>query len=63
MAAWRRATTGGWLLGVPMIVVLALIGETVGLGGTQTLVGVGMGAALVRLSPLGSSSRHAPQVP
>jgi hypothetical protein len=40
---WVRATWGGWLLGVPIIVVLALAGEAVGLGGAQALVGAGMG--------------------
>ncbi|HEX8287543.1 MAG TPA: hypothetical protein VF556_06105 [Pyrinomonadaceae bacterium] len=40
---WLRATWFGWLLGVPIIIVLALIGETVGIGGAQVLVGVGMG--------------------
>lgn len=43
---WIRATSGGWLLGVPIIVVFALAGEAVGIGGAQWLVGAGMGAGL-----------------
>ena len=46
MIAWLRATVAGWLLGVPLIVALALLGEAVGVGGAQFLVGVGMGAGL-----------------
>ena len=41
---WVRATWARWLIGLPLIVVLALIGEAVGIGGSQVLVGVGMGA-------------------
>jgi hypothetical protein len=40
---WLRATWFGWLIGVPIIILLALIGEAVGIGGAQFLVGVGMG--------------------
>jgi hypothetical protein len=40
---WIRATWAGWLLGVPLVIVLALVGEAVGIGGSQTLVGAGMG--------------------
>lgn len=43
---WVRATWGGWLLGVPFIVVFALAGEAVGIGGAQWLVGAGMGTAI-----------------
>lgn len=43
---WVRATWGGWLLGVPFIIVFALAGELVGIGGAQWLVGAGMGAGL-----------------
>jgi hypothetical protein len=43
---WIRATWFGWLLGIPIIVVLALIGEAVGIGGAQVLVGAGMGAGV-----------------
>lgn len=43
---WLRATWIGWLLGVPLIVVLALAGEAVGIGGSQTLVGAGMGTGI-----------------
>ena len=43
---WLRATWLGWLLGVPAIVVLALIGEALGIGGVQVLVGAGMGAGI-----------------
>ncbi len=44
--AWARATWLGWVLGVPSIIVLALLGEAVGIGGAQVLVGAGMGAGL-----------------
>jgi len=43
---WVRATWAGWLLGIPFIIALALIGEAVGIGGIQSLVGVGMGAGV-----------------
>lgn len=43
---WVRATALGWLLGIPCIVLLALAGETVGIGGRQGLVGLGMGLAV-----------------
>jgi hypothetical protein len=43
---WVRATFGGWVLGVPTIAALALLGEVVGIGGSQALVGAGMGAAI-----------------
>lgn len=45
-AAWVRATSLGWLLGVPLIAVFALIGEALGIGGSQFLVGAGMGAGI-----------------
>jgi hypothetical protein len=41
---WLRATWAGWLLGVPLIIVLALAGEALGIGGSQVIVGAGMGA-------------------
>lgn len=44
--SWIRLTWLGWLLGVPIITVLALIGEAVGIGGSQSLVGVGMGTGI-----------------
>ncbi|HMB94267.1 MAG TPA: hypothetical protein VKP65_25680 [Rhodothermales bacterium] len=40
---WLRLTWAGWVLGIPLIVVLALAGEVVGIGGSQVLVGLGMG--------------------
>lgn len=40
---WIRATWAGWLLGIPLIIVLALLAEAVGIGGSQTMVGAGMG--------------------
>ena len=43
---WIRATWLGFVLGIPCIVVLALLGEAVGLGGTQVLVGAGLGAGV-----------------
>lgn len=44
--SWVRATSLGWLLGVPLVVVFALGGEVVGIGGVQVLVGLGMGAGV-----------------
>jgi hypothetical protein len=43
---WVRATVVGWLLGVPFVIPLALAGETVGIGGAQSLVGAGMGTGV-----------------
>ena len=43
---WIRATWGGWVLGVPCVIVLALAGEAIGIGGVQWLVGAGMGAGV-----------------
>ncbi len=43
---WVRATWFGWLLGIPLIIVLALAGEAVGIGGSQALVGAGMGTGI-----------------
>jgi hypothetical protein len=41
-----RATWLGWLIGVPLIILLALIGELVGIGGSQVIVGAGMGGGI-----------------
>jgi hypothetical protein len=46
LGIWLRATWYGWLLGVPLIVVLALVGEALGIGGSQVLVGLGMGTGI-----------------
>lgn len=43
MSRWVRATWLGWLLGVPMVILLALVGEAVGIGGAQFIVGAGIG--------------------
>jgi hypothetical protein len=43
---WLRATWLGWLLGIPVIVLFALAGEMMGVGGSQVFVGAGLGAAL-----------------
>jgi predicted ribosomally synthesized peptide with SipW-like signal peptide len=43
---WVHVTWGGWLLGIPFVIVFALIGELVRVGGAQFLVGAGMGAAV-----------------
>ena len=40
---WVGATWMGWLLGVPLVAALALLGEVVRIGGSQTPVGLGMG--------------------
>ena len=46
LGRWVRATWLGWLLGVPCIIVLALMGEALHIGGKQVLVGLGMGAGV-----------------
>jgi hypothetical protein len=46
LVQWVRATWVGWLLGIPLIIVLALIGEAIGIGGAQFLVGAGMGISV-----------------
>ena len=46
LAVWLRATGLGWLLGVPLVVLLAIAGEAVGIGGAQVLVGLGMGTGV-----------------
>ncbi len=43
---WVRATWIGWILGVPLIIALALVGEAVGIGGAQVLVGAGIGMGI-----------------
>ncbi|HKQ63217.1 MAG TPA: hypothetical protein VJS92_18155 [Candidatus Polarisedimenticolaceae bacterium] len=43
---WVLATWIGWILGIPCIIALALLGEAVGIGGSQGLVGAGMGAGV-----------------
>lgn len=43
---WTGATWAGWILGVPCIALLALLGEQLHIGGAQTLVGAGMGAGV-----------------
>jgi hypothetical protein len=43
---WVRATWAGWVLGVPCIAALALLGEAIGIGGAQFIVGAGMGAGV-----------------
>ena len=40
---WVRSTSLGWVLGIPLIAGLALLGEAIGIGGVQVLVGIGMG--------------------
>jgi hypothetical protein len=43
LGGWIGATTLGWILGVPLVAGLAIIGEALGIGGVQVLVGAGMG--------------------
>ncbi len=40
---WIRITAIGWLLGIALVIALALIGEIVGVRGSQISVGLGMG--------------------
>jgi hypothetical protein len=44
--SWIRTTWFGWLLGIPIIIVFALIGEAVHIGGAQVVVGAGMGTGI-----------------
>jgi hypothetical protein len=46
LGQWIRATWAGWVIGLPLIAVLALIGEAAGIGGVQVLVGAGMGTGV-----------------
>jgi hypothetical protein len=46
LAVWLRAPRLGWFLGIPIILLLALAGEAVGIGGAQVLVGLGMGTGV-----------------
>lgn len=46
LGTWVRATWYGWLLGVPLVIAFALVGENVGIGGRQVLVGLGMGTGV-----------------
>jgi hypothetical protein len=41
-----RATWLGWIIGIPLVALFALIGEQIRLGGAQVLVGAGMGTAI-----------------
>lgn len=43
---WLRATWLGWILGVLITILAALAGDAVGISGSQTPVGVGMGAGV-----------------
>lgn len=43
LRVWTRATSLGWLLGIPLVVALALAAELVGIGGAQFIVGLGVG--------------------
>ena len=40
---WIRATWAGWALGVPLVILLALAGESLRIGPLQFPVGLGMG--------------------
>lgn len=44
--AWLRATWLGWVLGIPFVILFALLGESLGIGGAQVMVGLGMGAGV-----------------
>jgi hypothetical protein len=46
LTQWLKATFLGWLLAFVAIIVLALIGEGLGLGGSQFFVGVGAGLGI-----------------
>ncbi|MBK6781592.1 MAG: hypothetical protein IPJ95_18545 [Gemmatimonadetes bacterium] len=46
LPAWLRATWLGWILGIPFVILFALLGESLGIGGAQVMVGLGMGAGV-----------------
>ena len=46
IGSWIRATWLGWILGIPIVIALALIGEAIHIGGAQFLVGAGMGTGV-----------------
>jgi hypothetical protein len=46
VVSWTGSTWAGWVLGIPFIIVLALAGEVLGIGGSQFLVGAGMGCGV-----------------
>lgn len=46
VSRWIRATWLGWLAGLPLITLLALAGEALGIGGAQAIVGAGMGVGV-----------------
>lgn len=43
---WIRATLLGWLLGFVLVIVGATIGGMIGMGESQVLIGIGMGAGV-----------------
>lgn len=45
-ARWIRATTLGWLLGIPLVALFALAAEGAGVGGAQLFVGLGVGGGV-----------------
>ena len=57
IARWTMVTWLGWLLGIPSVALLALLGEVLHLGGAQGWVGAGMGLAVGLLQ--GRSLRRA----
>jgi hypothetical protein len=46
LGRWVRVTGTGWVVGIPLVAALALLGEAAGIGGIQVLVGLGMGAGI-----------------
>jgi hypothetical protein len=63
LGQWVRATWAGWVLGVPLIILLALAAEAAGIGGAQVMVGaaVGLGVGFMQyclLRRLLDDSRH-----
>lgn len=46
MRQWIGATTLGWILGVPLVALAAILGEALFVGGKQFLVGLGMGVGI-----------------
>lgn len=56
-----RASGLGWLVGIALVIALALVAETMGIGGVQTVVGLGMGAGVAVLQARVLRDRIAPR--
>ena len=44
--SWLLATFAGWLAGLFLVIIAALLGDLLGFGGFQVMLGLGMGAGV-----------------